>query len=1146
MALLKPNQLSPQNSVIDADEDNIFSWSTNGAKQTGYRFYIYNNETNVLVYNSGEIISPVEYQTVPSSTLTNGVDYKWYVTSFAGAESKDSEYEFFTANETPIVEFVLPDFSYGEIRLIDNMNSINDFVVNGATANLSRVNTPILDNYGSYSTQVTANSGTLVSFYKTENLDLTEFQTGTESTDADYIYIICYIEDLAEIDTNGIYVKFETTASDYYEYNFPKTGLEVGWNYLQKAKSGFSPTGSPDWEDITEWDLGFYAVAASDVVYFQALELRKVYTGSTTIYTQDYTFEISYTQNDDVALKAYKFILSNENGVEIIDTDWLYDFNLEYEFTGFNNNTSYQIEGKVLSQNNQEGTTGIRNLNIYYENQNVLPTILTTEYDDNGYTKIDWSNIQYRNATYSPSTPVYVTGEFNYGLEIQGGDTLNIGSLTKDEETEYTITAWIQLFSGYSGNFINIDDTYYFGYDNATSRFYGYDSTNYVYSEVYSLSGLLGDYFFIGLTNDYFIIKYDNALVLSIDLSAITMPTTIDSFKFLGRMYLDNTHGQATKLSYNELLNEDTAYIYSATPIVEAIEYTYYPITSLKISDTENLVFLADGYSSTSGDLNKYDNTGTLLATTPINNITSATYFIDGCMIEVDTNKFILAHCDENDSYVGKLEYISTENGISILDTVTFYSYSISQITLTKMHNGYVLASYLDRSSQYLYAQIINYTDDTLTANEVDEIIIRDGITSLFNSIALNETKAIIYWTTSTNVFQNTIITRNINYLSVGITYTLDDYSGVNEIYKPIKINSNKVALSFKIDNYHYVGITEYNSENLVTNNINKVYTKVSTSRTRSVFSHIQENYYALLINDDNYTGIQIVKIDSNDNIINENNLQISGTNYITASMNPCGTESLFVFYKEGSNEVIQIYSDFGSVASGSNREATWVLNSSRFLANFEESLQAGNWNFEILSFRLKRLASDGSLYQTLGDFSNTILYYDDFTQRNNVDYTYELYTVDEDGNEDLGTSITSSLDFFGWFLTDGTNIYKFDLETNSGSINSNTDMQVYENYTKYPTISFGIKDYRSGKITTNPYSYNSTSLTYNFALALLDEIRDFINNQEIKYLKNTKGEIFKIITSNFSYSYDDKLNNPIYSISFDWIEVGIGEVGVS
>jgi hypothetical protein len=103
--------------------------------------------------------------------------------------------------------------------------------------------------------------------------------------------------------------------------------------------------------------------------------------------------------------------------------------------------------------------------------------------------------------------------------------------------------------------------------------------------------------------------------------------------------------------------------------------------------------------------------------------------------------------------------------------------------------------------------------------------------------------------------------------------------------------------------------------------------------------------------------------------------------------------------------------------------------------------------------------------------------------------------------------------------------------------------MKIYDNYTTYPTISFGNKNYRDSGIKTIPYSYNSTSFEYSFSLSLLDELRVFINNGLVKYLKNTKGEIFKIVTYGFSYKYDDNIPDQIYEVSFNWTEVGIGEV---
>lgn len=193
---------------------------------------------------------------------------------------------------------------------------------------------------------------------------------------------------------------------------------------------------------------------------------------------------------------------------------------------------------------------------------------------------------------------------------------------------------------------------------------------------------------------------------------------------------------------------------------------------------------------------------------------------------------------------------------------------------------------------------------------------------------------------------------------------------------------------------------------------------------------------------------------------------------------------------------------------------------------------------------RIKRKASDGSFYVTLGDVANTVKSYTDTTARNNITYTYLLNSIDVDGNEGTGSEITAILDFYGWFLTDGTNIYKFDAQVKSGNITTNRGITIIDTYQQYPTVSFANKNYRSGSFSTIPYSYNAVT-GYSFTYALLEELRAFIDNETIKYLKNTKGEIFQVITSKFNYEYMDESAEQIFSISFDWVEVGVGETGL-
>jgi hypothetical protein len=72
---------------------------------------------------------------------------------------------------------------------------------------------------------------------------------------------------------------------------------------------------------MTTCKFTFYADATA-TIYVQAVDLIQADDLNTTIITtQDYNFILSYEQDEDVSLKAYKFILYDSDGVEITDTE---------------------------------------------------------------------------------------------------------------------------------------------------------------------------------------------------------------------------------------------------------------------------------------------------------------------------------------------------------------------------------------------------------------------------------------------------------------------------------------------------------------------------------------------------------------------------------------------------------------------------------------------------------------------------------------------------------------------------------------------------------------------------------------------------------------------------------------------------------
>ena len=361
----------------------------------------------------------------------------------------------------------------------------------------------------------------------------------------DQFELVFYITVKSKLDTGGMELRFYTDGSNYYTGTILEAAItDASWNYITIAKTSFVATGTPDWATITKVEVGFNTDQFGLAVYYQAIEAQKSLGGDGVIIgTQDYTFEMNYAQAQNVSSKKYKYILSDSDGEELSDTGWIYDFTLSYEITGMSNNTIYQIEGLVVSQNEQESTTGVEEFTIQYVNNNALPEITATNYDALGYNLIDWSNIQFREATYSGSgDPSYVTGKFNYGLDLPDGENIDLGSLTTT--TCYTLTAWIQMKLGHDGDFALIGTNASAGYDLGTQRFYYNNDGTYTYSgaiTLYSWEDLSGDwtgyasdtwatlgvsggdymtgFFFFGLTCADYVIKKANEVRVHLDIT---------------------------------------------------------------------------------------------------------------------------------------------------------------------------------------------------------------------------------------------------------------------------------------------------------------------------------------------------------------------------------------------------------------------------------------------------------------------------------------------------------------------------------------------------------------------------------------------------------------------------------------------------
>ena len=302
--IYQPVNMEPKNIAKDATDTITFTWETQGSPQTDFQLYAYDNDTDVLMIDTGKITSADETYSATPNTLTNGNDYKWKLDVYNGTSMATSELEFFSANAVPAVTFTDPLFSATPLPTIDSQN---------------------------------------------------------------------------------------------------------------------------------------------------------------------YTFKCDYAQDQDVAIKRFKFNLYDSTGTIVVDTsDWVYDFTVEYEFTGMVNNTTYQVECLVESQNDQAGQTSKETFLISYTLPDSSQNITLTENDDNASITISWADLKQVLGTIDGNFS-YVDGKFNQGIHIESSTPLEYSETFDD--TEFTFTGWFKLTYGHDGDFATIG-TKNIGYENSTKRFY--------------------------------------------------------------------------------------------------------------------------------------------------------------------------------------------------------------------------------------------------------------------------------------------------------------------------------------------------------------------------------------------------------------------------------------------------------------------------------------------------------------------------------------------------------------------------------------------------------------------------------------------------------------------------------------------------
>ena len=237
----------------------------------------------------------------------------------------------------------------------------------------------------------------------------------------------------------------------------------------------------------------------------------------------------------------------------------------------------------------------------------------------------------------------------------------------------------------------------------------------------------------------------------------------------------------------------------------------------------------------------------------------------------------------------------------------------------------------------------------------------------------------------------------------------------------------------------------------------------------------------------------------------------------------------------------------------GYTYETKWDANTF-LLALFNNTLNGGNVTSvgdKILYWQVyKRKRGEATLrFLARVPASQYALY--DFNAVNNAEYQYILfaetaeyisaplqqdgYTVTSWWNWSL-TKLTKSETDDKIYYADSKNVWLFDTEVQSSALQQNLDKATIENFTQFPKISTGKKNYLTGSISaflSNPHNarYEDTIEQYNAFI-------DFIADENPKLLKDRKGNGWIVDTTSNQMQYNDVTAEQITTVNFDFVQL--------
>jgi hypothetical protein len=189
-------------------------------------------------------------------------------------------------------------------------------------------------------------------------------------------------------------------------------------------------------QQITVWNLQDQS-ASSDWIVFKCSSAPVVefsnLTADAEILNNNYLFQGTYTQAESVAIKSWQIILYDMVNNILEMSNETYSAEIEYRFSGFKNDTEYQIELQAKSQDGLLASTGKIAFTVRYEVPPVSINLEAENIAEKAAVRLQWNIVQVigkaENYSYVDNEKLDVTNGrvyFDDGFNIDNNFTLKV------------------------------------------------------------------------------------------------------------------------------------------------------------------------------------------------------------------------------------------------------------------------------------------------------------------------------------------------------------------------------------------------------------------------------------------------------------------------------------------------------------------------------------------------------------------------------------------------------------------------------------------------------------------------------------------------------------------------------------------------